>query len=122
AAQIAYRERARRGRSGVAGCSIRLQRRKDPVAKNAAPNRKLTAVSTISIHSPFPGGRFRVQRKARFRLHAAVDDSGRILTDCRTVLESVARTSTRDPHIFQVRMAIDEEIAIARVFVLADLA
>src|SRR5262245_55962537 len=65
-----------------------------------------------------------LRREAEARLAcAALENSGsHVLAHRRPVLEPVTRTAADQPQVLVVRVTIDQEIAVGRVLVLADLA
>src|SRR5215471_4256282 len=60
------------------------------------------------------------QRKTRLGRSILKNSRTQILPDCRAMLEAVTGTAAGEPNIVELRMAIDEEIAIPGVLVLAD--
>ena len=47
------------------------------------------------------------------------DSFAQVLSERRAVFEAMSRSSATYPHIFKLRMAVDQEIAVPRIFVLA---
>src|ERR1022692_4833378 len=60
------------------------------------------------------------QRIARVHRPAMQDTCGDILADRWTMLEAMPGASTHQPNVGEVRVAVDQEIAVGRVLVLAD--
>src|ERR1039457_313897 len=75
-----------------------------------------------SVHRPLLDFLLGGQAEAGLRLPALHDASGYILAHRRTVLEAVAGATAHQPHVLAFGMAVDQEIAVGRVLVLADLA
>ena len=48
------------------------------------------------------------------------NSSAQIFAQRRPVLKAMSRASARDPDIFKLRMAVDQEIAVGAVLILAD--
>ena len=48
------------------------------------------------------------------------NSSAQVLSQRGAVFKAVSRTSARDPDILELRMAIDQEIAVPCIFVLAN--
>lgn len=69
-----------------------------------------------------PGERRRAQSKLEsgFGWSAVENARGYVLANCGAVLEAVTGAATDYPAIFPIGVAIDQEIGICRVFVLAD--
>src|SRR5580700_11369441 len=59
------------------------------------------------------------QRIARLYRPSVQDACGGILADRGTVFEAMPRASSHQPYIVELRMAVDQEIAVGRVLVLA---
>ncbi len=62
---------------------------------------------------------FGVERKSGFHRLPPFDERAGVFGHCGSVLESMARTPSQQPDIFEIWMAIDQEIAAGCVLVLA---
>src|SRR6185503_16868723 len=64
--------------------------------------------------------RFGFERQTRVRLRAGDDQVCGELANDGTVLEAVARTAAHNPDVVVVRMAVDQQIPVGSILVLAD--
>src|SRR5262245_11259324 len=69
---------------------------------------------------PIPRSLFGSQCKSLFDLSAFCDARRDIFAQRRAVFESVAGAASGEPDIVEIWMAVDQEIAVRSVFVLAD--
>src|SRR6185312_7967114 len=60
------------------------------------------------------------ERKAQLRPHLIQQQTSQILADRRGMFESVAGPAPHQPYVFKVRMAVNQEVAIPGIFVLAN--
>ena len=60
------------------------------------------------------------QRKAGVHRASVKDPRSNVLTNGRTVLETVTRSPANQPHIVEIRMPVDQKITGRSVLVLAD--
>src|SRR5262245_28451451 len=60
------------------------------------------------------------QREPRLGSTALNQQFGHVLAQCRAVLEAVSRATAHQPNVLELGMAINQEIAVGSVFVLAD--
>src|SRR5258708_33184971 len=73
------------------------------------------------VHGALLHGPFRGETEAGLRgVSGSEHLSGKILAHGRTMLESVTRSSTGQPDVFHLRMAIQQKVPVGAVFVLAD--
>src|SRR5580704_369349 len=72
------------------------------------------------IHGPLLESFLRRQRIARLGRGLVQELARNIFADCRPMLESVPRPAADEPHIFHLRMPVDQKIAVRCIFVLAD--
>src|SRR6185503_6050926 len=72
------------------------------------------------IDLPASNSLLRCQTETRLRSACAVDHRRHVLTNRWSMFEAVTRSAADEPNILQFRMTIDQEVAIRRVFVLAN--
>src|SRR5215467_10974241 len=73
------------------------------------------SVDGAVLHSRLGG-----QRESRFSVRVAQHLPRDVLAERGTVLESVPGTAADEPDVFHLGVAVDQEVAVRRVFVLAD--
>src|SRR3954466_15041787 len=76
--------------------------------------------TTSSIDLPRLEFEFLFEREALFGLARAQDSRCHVVPDCWPVLEAVPRATADSPNVVDLGVAIDEEVAIRRVLILAD--
>src|SRR5882724_11216972 len=74
----------------------------------------------VSIYAPTLERFFARQQEARLGLRVVQDLAREVFSHRRTVLESMSGAASREPHVAQRGVPVDQEVAVPGVFVLAD--
>ena len=77
-------------------------------------------MAVCSEHRAVLGLGLGCQRVARLRGAIVQDTRGDILADGGTVFEAVSGAAADQPDVCEIGMAVDQEIAVGCIFVLAD--
>src|SRR5581483_5358027 len=73
-----------------------------------------------SIHGPLLDGGFGRQREFWLRSCPSGDETSQMLAHHGPVFESVTRAPAGDPYVVEIRVAIQQQVAIGGVLILAD--
>src|SRR5579885_363419 len=74
---------------------------------------------TASVHCALLLRRFGCERKARLGGHAIQQPPSHVFAYGRPMLKAMPRAASNQPHIFKLRVPVNQEIAVGCVFVLA---